>query len=325
MTKRMKILNLSSVFCCLVLSGLAQTSVAEYIDQYSAIAVEEMELYRIPASITLAQGILESNSGNSPLAREANNHFGIKCHKEWTGAMYYMDDDEENECFRKYKKVWESYRDHSEFLTTRERYSFLFDLKADDYKGWAHGLKKAGYATNPRYPELLIKIIEENGLHIYDKGKINNNQLITRNPEPGTRNMEPGTRNPEPGTRNPELKYELIGTGASGRALFLNNGVKFVLAREGDDLYLIAADFGIYTWQLFKYNDLAKDAKISAGQMIYLEKKKKKAKFNRHIVQEGEYLYEIAQQYGVRLRSLCRMNYQKCGEKLSAGDVILLR
>jgi LysM repeat protein len=318
MKKRLEILFFAVVFCCLAFAGSAQTTVAEYIELYSATAVEEMELYGIPASITLAQGILESNSGNSPLAREAKNHFGIKCHKEWTGATYFMDDDEENECFRKYKKVWESYRDHSEFLTTRERYFFLFDLEPTDYKGWAHGLKKAGYATNPRYPELLIKIIEENGLHVYDHGGSKKHQPVTRNPEPAA-------LNPEPATQNPELKYELVGTGANDRPIFLNNGVKFILAREGDDLYLIAADFGIYTWQLFKYNDLAKDAKIRAGQMIYLEKKKKKAKFSQHIVQEGDYLHEIAQQYGVRLRSLCRMNYQKCGEKLTPGDIILLR
>ena len=137
---------------------------------YREDAIREMERNSIPASITLAQGILESGDGNSPLARYANNHFGIKCHSDWTGKTFIQDDDKKNECFRKYKDPYESYKDHSDFLK-KNRYAFLFELKITDYKGWAHGLKKAGYATNPKYPHLLIKIIEENNLAQYDKGQ----------------------------------------------------------------------------------------------------------------------------------------------------------
>ena len=134
--------------------------VSIYIENYSIIAKDEMQLYGIPASITLAQGILESGAGRSGLSRKSNNHFGIKCHKDWTGERVYHDDDELQECFRKYKDPDISFRDHSLFLTERTRYKDLFKLKKDDYKGWAKGLRKAGYATDPKYPKKLITIIE---------------------------------------------------------------------------------------------------------------------------------------------------------------------
>src|SRR5690554_5416321 len=164
------------IFCLFISSStIAQSakriSRAEYISMYKDDAIREMHRSGVPASITLAQGILESGDGNSALARKANNHFGIKCHGDWKGKTYYQDDDEKDECFRKYKSVLESFRDHSEFLK-KPRYAFLFELKPTDYKGWAKGLKKAGYATNPRYPQLLIKIIEENNLHQYDLVKL---------------------------------------------------------------------------------------------------------------------------------------------------------
>lgn len=143
-------------------AGSKRISREEYINTYKDDAIEEMQRTGIPASITLAQGILESGDGNSALARYARNHFGIKCHSDWKGATFTMDDDAKDECFRKYKHALESYKDHSDFLTGRNRYAFLFELKLTDYKGWAHGLKKAGYATNPKYPKLLIDIIERN-------------------------------------------------------------------------------------------------------------------------------------------------------------------
>ena len=142
----------------------------QYIYKYKDIAIQQMKKYKIPASITLAQGCLESGDGNSALARRANNHFGIKCHDGWKGKKFRQDDDERNECFRKYDNAVDSYTDHSYFLTSRPRYSSLFDLKITDYKGWAHGLKAAGYATNPKYAQLLIDIIEEYQLYKYDNG-----------------------------------------------------------------------------------------------------------------------------------------------------------
>ena len=156
---------------------VAQSKTESYISKYSSVAVDEMEKYGIPASITLAQGILESGNGESRLATEGNNHFGIKCHSNWSGKTIIEDDDEKGECFRKYDKVADSYRDHSLFLTERGRYSFLFEYKKSDYKKWAKGLKKAGYATNPNYPTLLIDLIERYELYTYDKGEQSDKQL----------------------------------------------------------------------------------------------------------------------------------------------------
>ncbi len=305
----------------------AKITVEEYISLYKDLAVKEMKNYRIPASITLAQGILESENGNSPLALEANNHFGIKCHKEWTGKTYIHDDDIKDECFRKYAKVEDSYRDHSEFLTTRDRYKSLFDLDITDYKGWAYGLKQAGYATNPRYPEILIRIIEENGLTELDK--VGSWQLAvgSQNSKPVTRNPQPVTRNPQPVTQHSELPavFDIAGRGGNDRVIFLNNGVRFILAREGDDCYKIAAEFGIYSYQIFNYNDLAWHDNISPGEKVYLLKKKKTAKYDFHVVQPGETLYSIAQDYGIRLKALSRLNGRKECDDVTEGEKLKLR
>ena len=167
--KKIFISFLITLFIGLIPEVQAQKMTTEaYIQKYKYIAIKEMFDYKIPASITLAQGILESGSGNSRLAREANNHFGIKCHNDWMGAKIYKDDDKKNECFRVYTSAEQSFRDHSLFLTTKNRYAFLFDYKTTNYKSWAKGLKKAGYATNPKYPKLLIGIIEDHNLNQYD-------------------------------------------------------------------------------------------------------------------------------------------------------------
>jgi len=285
-------------------------TVKEYIERYSDLAVEEMEKYRIPASITLAQGILESNSGNSALAREANNHFGIKCHKGWTGKTYHQDDDEKDECFRKYPSAEDSYRDHSEFLTTRDRYKLLFDLEVTDYKGWAHGLKQAGYATNPRYPDLLIRIIEENGLEQFD---------IVRNPQIAAGNRHTLSLS------GPDEAFEIVSRTESGRVIFKNNGVKFIYAREGDDCRGIAAEFTIYTWQVFANNDMNRDDELQAGQKIYLERKKKRSTYDYHIVREGETIWSISQDYGIRMKALSRRNQRVTGTDLLTGETLTLK
>jgi len=269
---RRSLFFISIVLFSLGFHGYSQQriTVEEYIGLYKDLAAEEMKKHHIPASITLAQGILESENGNSQLAKKANNHFGIKCHKEWTGKTFHQDDDEKNECFRKYQKPEESYHDHSDFLVTRDRYKFLFDLEMTDYKGWAYGLKQAGYATNPRYPELLIRIIEENGLEQYDE-KSRQSSVVSRqsknhNPN-STFNFQHSTLPSVP----PEV-FEIAGRGGNGRIIFVNNGIRFILAREGDDFYKIAAEFNIYAWQLFTYNDMSREDKIAPGQKVYLEK-----------------------------------------------------
>ncbi len=306
--------------CLLLRPAGAQDNltVGQYIDRYKDIAMEEMRQYRIPASITLAQGILESSSGNSRLAREANNHFGIKCHKGWTGKTFHQDDDEKNECFRKYGTAEESYKDHSVFLSTRDRYSLLFDLDIMDYKGWAHGLKQAGYATNPRYPELLIRIIEENDLTRFDR------EFEKRGKAGGDETREEGADvNAASGEAVPE--FEFAGRGGIDRVLFRNNGKLFILAREEDDIWKIADEFGIYAWQVREYNELKNSDLLIAGEKVYLERKKRKSELEKHTALEGETLRDIAQDYGVRLGSLARRNGLEPGDRLKEGMIIRLR
>lgn len=287
----------------------------DYIKEYKDIAIEKMNEFGIPASITLAQGILESGSGNSRLARRANNHFGIKCHKGWDGKTFRLDDDERRECFRKYKNPAESYRDHSYFLTTRGRYSDLFKLEVTDYKGWAKGLKKAGYATNPKYPQLLIKIIEQEKLYEFDKGR-----KIAKK----TKDKPKGDKKRQVYTVGAD-QFELVKTGGNDRNVYSNNGVNFIIAEEGDEVHELAEEFEIYSWQIYKYNDLDKKDDLKPGQMIYLEKKKTKSKTAFHMVKENESMYTISQQYAIRLKNLYKRNKMEPGTEPEKGQRILLR
>ncbi len=290
---------------------------SEYIDTYKEIAIVEMNAFHIPASITLAQGILESGNGNSKLAKDANNHFGIKCHKGWTGKSIKMDDDAKNECFRKYKNAETSFKDHSQFLTTRSRYAFLFDLRINDYKSWAKGLKKAGYATNPRYPQLLIKIIEENKLYEYDKyyGK----------KYTGSSNKEKQNTSNNYNTPLAQKNYEQVPNTKNSRKVYLNNGVKFTYAKKGDTFYKIGKEFNIYTFQVFRYNDMKKKDIPTEGQMIYLQSKKSQCNKSIHKVQPGETLFNISQEYGIKLKKLARYNNLKKEATLYPDQQIKLK
>ncbi|GAB4311138.1 MAG: glucosaminidase domain-containing protein [Bacteroidales bacterium] len=289
--------------------GQKEMSREEYISRFKDIAIREMNAYGIPASITLAQGILESGSGNSELARKANNHFGIKCHKGWDGPSFRMDDDAKDECFRKYRDPEESFVDHSIFLATRDRYAFLFNLDITDYKGWAHGLKKAGYATNPHYARLLIKIIEENNLDRFDR-------LYGQSPD------NPGKI--EFSVNQQKEDFEPVKIGAGNREIFINNGVKFIYARKGDTDYKIASEFNIYSWQVRKYNYLNKNDIIHEGMVIYLEKLNKSHTQRIHIVQPGEDLVSIARKYAVQLKKLARYNQLEKDAILYPGQRIKL-
>jgi len=313
-------LNLGILLTLLLfnLAGRAQKrmSTEEYIATYKDIAIEKMKEFKIPASITLAQGILESGSGNSKLATEGNNHFGIKCHKGWTGKKIYVDDDELHECFRKYKKAEDSYRDHSLFLTQRGRYSFLFDLEITDYKAWAKGLKQAGYATNPRYPELLIRIIENNNLHQYD--------LATGQDKNKKTTRKSGKKLPPPMT---VAQFEKDERYPSGRQLYSCNGKKLLIAVKGDTFNKYAKEFGLYLWQLYKYNDIDRDYVLKVGDIVYLEKKRRKAdkKHTLHKVTEGQTIHSISQLYGVRESRIYKMNNLPKGTQVAAGKVLKLR
>ena len=273
----------------------------EYIEKYKDDAIREMMKSGVPASITLAQGILESGDGNSPLAIYAKNHFGVKCHKGWTGESMRLDDDEKNECFRKYESVYESFSDHSDFLVTRSRYDFLFDLKITDYKGWAKGLKKAGYATNPKYANLLIMLIEKNDLSRYDNYAKVPPRKITKK------------RNPKAlATKN-------------FRTIKLHNRIKYIRAKKGDTFYKITQDFDMNLWQVFKYNDLNKSDILKVGDIIYLQPKRNKGREKLHVVKKGETMRGISQLYGVKLKKLYKKNKMFVGTQPNVGDEIILK
>ena len=273
-----------------------QSESEQYIRKYHKIAIDEMHSYGIPASITLAQGILESGNGNSTLSRKSKNHFGIKCHKGWTGKKTYHDDDEEQECFRRYKKVSDSYRDHSEFLKNRERYAFLFKYKTSDYKSWAKGLKKAGYATHPEYAEKLINLIQRYDLDQYDKSSKSGKRKV----------------------KKPKRKYrkEIFKT---------DNGLKYVLALKGENYDLIAKQQSLWLWELLTYNDRESDVNLLPNERVYLEAKKKKSKTEFHHVKAGETLHAISQSYGIQLEKLCHKNRIKIDAKLLEGQKLFLR
>jgi uncharacterized FlgJ-related protein len=270
----------------------------EYRVKFEQIALNHQLEYRIPASITLAQGILESNSGNSVLAKKANNHFGIKCHSNWTGEKIYMNDDTANECFRSYSSVEESYKDHSEFLKNGKRYQFLFSYSVEDYKNWAYGLKKAGYATNPEYAELLIKIIEELNLN---KLSENSNSLVSSN--------------------FPNLSSEI-------QIQTHSNDVNFVFVKQGDSFYQVARKQGLTLRQLHKYNDIDKKKEtLKAGDIIYIEPKRNRSKTKKEITLEKPMtLREVSQKEAIRLKSLMRKNQNSSpDEQLPKGEKVFLR
>jgi LysM repeat protein len=290
----------------------------QYIDKYKADAVKEMIKSGVPASITLGQALLESSNGNSPLAVEANNHFGIKCHKEWPGETYLHDDDKKQECFRKYKTVFESYSDHSQFLRTRTRYASLFELERTDYKAWAHGLKKAGYATNPRYAELLIKIIEENKLYEFDN---------MDSPEKAGTFFASVSKTDGQTVIAPHKKEEPAPSPDIAPAparILEENGVKYIIAKKGDTYFKISSEFEMGLWQIFKYNELDKKSSLFEGQRIYIQPKKRKASQKEHIVKAGETLYEVSQLYAIKTKHIIRRNKLK-DTTLKPGQKLVLR
>ena len=283
----------------------------EYIEKYKAISIEKMLRYKIPASITLAQGLLESGNGNSKLARKANNHFGIKCHQMWEGKTFHQDDDAKNECFRKYNNPSESFKDHSEFLTGRSRYAFLFNLNITDYKGWAYGLKKAGYATNPKYPTLLISLIERNNLHEYDK--IGAKLISEQKSEKDIEKELSESNNNDIQTANKKLE------------ILTRNRIKYIIARKGDTFLKISKETKTIASQLHKYNEISKNSIIKQGQIIYLQPKRNKGDVEFHTVKKGETIYSISQQHGIKLKCLYKKNKIKKGEKIISGQKLWLK
>ena len=283
----------------------------EYIHTYASIAQAEMRRTGVPASITLAQGLLESGSGKSTLAVKANNHFGIKCHKDWKGKKVYHDDDAKGECFRAYAKPEESFRDHSDFLRYNDRYKFLFDYEVSDYRSWCYGLKQAGYATDPKYAIKLIDLIETYGLGRYDVGK---------GDVPAPDKIEAPVKSAVQYDEEFRFKVE--------RTVYEKNGVRFVYARRGDSYSSIASLYDLFPSEILRFNDLTQSRELKPGDLVYIARKKTRTAkgLEMYIVQEdGERLWDICQRFGVRMSSVCKRNKLDPEAELCAEQTILLR
>ncbi len=333
-----KIISLSFLLLFTVISAQigasAQTNQTkqEYIDRYKFIAIDHMEKYGIPASITMAQGILESNSGNSPLALRSNNHFGIKCKSGWTGATTYHDDDKRNECFRAYSSVEKSYADHADFLNSSSRYDFLFDLSSTDYKGWAHGLKKAGYATAYNYAELLIKVIEDNDLYILDQkdgakkyAKNSGGSYVAPIQEGWSNNSSSTSATPK---RVDPDNFSATINAHKGYNIYRNNKIFYVEAKRDDTVERIGEFFMITSRRLRSYNDLERDEQITEGERVYIGHKAKRWEERGnsiHTVKYGESIRSISQEYAITVKSLRKLNNLKKRKTLKVGQKIYIK
>ena len=292
----------------------------KYIYTYSDIAVAEMQRTGVPASITLAQGIIESGSGLSTLAVDGNNHFGIKCHNNWKGGTMKRDDDAKDECFRTYDSPEQSFRDHSDFLRYRDRYKFLFDLDRRDYKGWAFGLKQAGYATDPSYANKLIRCIEQYDLSRFD---FLTNEELENVPESPNKLEEPvAVRSSAPSPVAEQFRFSL------SRVMYSLNDVAFVYAQQGETYKSIAKDHHLFLAEILRFNDVKRGAELEPGQIVYLEAKKRKAPvgLEMYIVsQDGESFHNICQRFAVRESAIRMLNRLDSEPMLYEGDILKLR
>lgn len=293
-------------------SNSPKTSIDEYIETWKDVAIHQMNSHKIPASIILAQGILESGFGNSTLATRANNHFGIKCH-DWKGKKFYQDDDEKDECFRKYQNAAQSFEDHSEFLTSRSRYASLFELEITDYKGWAKGLKSAGYATNPKYANRLIDLIKRYNLDQYDTY---HEELIASN------------KNTRPIINWKKNKETTVQASTVQRTIHTNQDrTKYVVARKHDTFYQIAKDMSLNLRQLNRWNNFHPEKDVLAeGDKIYIMRKRNRSQIEEVKVQQNQDLWQISQEYGIQIKSLLeKNNFSSPDVALNPGDIIKLR
>lgn len=325
----------SALFAVIVLTqfNIAQSNnvVDNYINTYKEIAINEEIRTGIPAAITLAQGLLESDAGRSELSLASNNHFGIKCKDNWTGAVIYHDDDVRHECFRSYSSVEDSYRDHSDFLKNRPNYASLFSIDPTDYMGWAYGLKKAGYATNPEYARLLIKTINENNLQEYtlvalERMKNGNLRDVAVN-DPAEKNdgldANEGT---EKAVTGPAVNTEVVDGHYPDDHPFTINQAKVVFVKAGTSMFALADQYGIAYKRLMEFNEMGKTDILEKDQLVYLEKKPKKSTVkDYHIVAQAETIEDIAQEEGVQLQSLYEYNKMQKGLEPAAGEKIYLR
>jgi hypothetical protein len=322
---RLAIFLLFSLFILTTYPARSQNKMTrrEYIETYKEFAIREMQRSGIPASITIAQGCLESDNGNSLLAQKSNNHFGIKCKSDWKGPRVYQNDDEQNECFRKYRTVFESYVDHTDYLQQTPRYAYLFKLSNKDYNAWANGLKAAGYATDPNYPVRLIKIIEDEGLQRFDN--IKPDDL----PDQNIFAREGKTTNTEATRDKNQKSFKNITLNPYGNSeIKSKNGLDIIYVKVNDTFESIANELGMETWELHLYNDLEKDApQPEANTFLYIERKRSRALKDNdfHTVRPNETMLGISQEYGITLRSLYFKNRMKKGTEAHAGSKLYLR
>jgi len=312
-----------------LLAGNGKMTREQYIALHKDDAVRDMQKTGVPASITLAQALLESDDGNSTLAMEANNHFGVKC-ANWTGLTYTKDDETKDECFRKYCTVLESYDDHSNFLRTRPRYASLFQLDATDYKAWAKGLKKTGYATNPEYAERLIKIIEDNKLYELDRG---NSLPVAENTEKPKQEYQPtasveskpAVESVTPAPKKIIMPATEVVNPYGHHEILKNNDVPYVIAKKNDTYRKLADEFDMALWQIYKYNEIDSKTPIVEGQKIYIKPKKRSGDAPYYVVKDGETLHDIAQQQGIKLRLLKKWNHLDDNAQVQAGQKLSLK
>lgn len=320
-----------STLCLLAAEAQNRITTEEYIDRYKSIAIAHMERYGIPASITLAQGLLESDAGNSWLSLQSNNHFGIKCKKDWTGDRVFHDDDAKGECFRKYPTVEASYRDHAEFLDSQPRYDSLFAYSSTDYRSWARGLKAAGYATAPDYAQRLIRIIENNRLYLLDRE--DGERLYASGMKSGDHPDEwfagqssvEGAASAE--SRIDPDRYRVTINAHKGYNVYRTNGVSYIEAKAGDTFKSLGRTFRISAGNLRKFNELDSRAEPVAGEPVYIERKKKRWEGPEyvHIARRGENARSVAQSYGIRTRSVVKLNKLRPDAVFTEGEQIRIR
>lgn len=315
----MKKLHFFLTFFIATLSAAAQSPsvVREYVEKFKDIAMLEMIRTGVPASITLAQGIHETGAGKSVLVVKSNNHFGIKCKSEWKGESVSHDDDARGECFRKYDSPLDSYRDHSDFLRNRSHYASLFNLDPTDYEGWAYGLKKAGYATNPKYPQILIKLIRDYNLQDYTLIALGKKQ-----PENGVvfaNSTTDNTTTVEPVAEVPEKEYNY----PSG--VFKINDTKVIFIPRGTSYLAVANEHHISLSRLFEFNDMMPEEAATRSHLLYLQRKRKTGDNEYHVVEAGQTLHDISQVQGIRLESLLYYNLLKEHMQPAVGEKLYLR
>lgn len=315
---------LVTIVCALISNFIfAQYSnvVRKYIDTYKDIAVAEEIRTGIPAAITLAQGIHETSAGTSDLVLASNNHFGIKCKSDWTGATVYHDDDAKGECFRKYDDPKDSYKDHSDFLKNRPNYAALFQMDPADYKSWAYGLKKAGYATNPKYPQILIRLIEEYNLQQFTLLALNGTV-----PDNNDAVYASGVKTePSDAAKFDQAQQAIVKTISYPTTVFKINETKVVYIFKGTSFLKIANENNIDLPKLFEFNDMKATDIAANNQLIYLQRKRTVGAEPFHSMQEGETLYDIAQEEGIRLESLLDYNFLKANMQPAVGERLFLK